>query len=94
MSIHNMVITTYVANLTNKLWTNIEGMVCVLSYVIVGCSSDTLSFQPPSADGDCFGRCSGSQSPTVGTQAFISYSLGHELNVVFMSQHNISFPKS
>ena len=41
-----------------------------------------------------FGRCTGSQSPTVGTQAFISYSLGHELNVVFINQHNISFPKS
>ena len=39
-----------------------------------------------------FGRCTGSQSPTVGPQTFISYSLGYELKCRFhkLPQHFLS----
>ena len=48
---------------------------------------------PLSVDGDWFGRCTGSQSPTVASQAFISYSVGYVFNVAFISHLNIiSFP--
>ena len=49
---------------------------------------------PLSVHGGWFGRCTGFQSPPVGPQVFVSYSLGYELNVVFISHRNISFLKS
>ena len=46
--------------------------ISVTSMFSAGCLSGTLSFQPLSVNGDLFGRCTSSQSPTVNSQAYIS----------------------